>query len=261
MDLVAEQTGGKAFYGSNDITQAVRTVVEQGSDYYTISYTPTNHRYDGGFRKIHVKVAGHGYRVAHRSGYFAEDPNRPSEKTEAVLQGLSVAGMMHGAPESRQIPFQARVVPIGEPKTVNTADIGIKKEAKNAPTTTRLQHYSVDFAIPANSLRFLPQPEGSFRGNFRLLANSYDPDGKGLLQAASTAVADLKPDRYKEVLSEGFRLRQELDVPADATFLRLGVADVTSSTIGTLEIPLPVPVPKDSAIARRAGTLPPVEPE
>jgi len=261
MDLVAEQTGGKAFYGSNDVTQAVRTVVEQGTDYYTLSYTPTNRRYDGRFRKIHVKVSGRGYRIAHRSGYYAEDPNRPPEKTEAVLRSLSVAGMMHGAPESRQIPFQARIVPIGEPKTVNAAEVGIRREGKNAPTTIRLQHYSVDFAIPASSLRFDPQAEGSFHGNFRLLANSYDRDGRGLLQAASTAVADLKADRYRAVLSEGFRLRQELDVPADASFLRLGVADLASSNIGTLELPLPVPIPKDSAIARRAGTLPPVEPE
>jgi len=261
MDLVAEQTGGKAFYGSNDLTQAVRTVVEQSTDYYTLSYTPTNHRYDGRFRKIHVKVSGHGYKVAHRSGYFAEDPNRPAEETEAVLQSLSVAGMMHGAPESRQIPFEARIVPVGEPKTVNAAEVGIKKEGKNAPATIRLQHYSVDFAIPASSLRFVAQPEGDFRGNFRLLANSYDPEGKGLLQAASTAVADLNPDRYRVVLSDGFRLRQELDVPVDAGFLRIGVADVASSNIGTLEVPLPVPLPKEGGFARRFGRLPPVEPE
>jgi len=261
MDLVAEQTGGKAFYGSNDVTQAVRTVVEQGTDYYTLSYTPTNRRYDGRFRKIRVRVSGHGYRIAHRSGYYAEDPNRPAEKTDVVLRSLSVAGMMHGAPESRQIPFQARVVPIGEPRTVNATEFGIRREGKNAATTIRLQHYSVDYAIPASSLRFEPQPEGDFHGTFRLLANSYDPAGRGLLQAASTAVADLKPERYKVVLSEGFRLRQELDVPVDASFLRLGVADVSSSTIGTVELPLPVPVPKDSAIARRTGSLPPVEPE
>jgi VWFA-related protein len=261
MDLVAEQTGGKAFYGSNDLTQAVRTVVEQGTDYYTISYTPMNHRYDGHFRKIRVKVAGHGYRIAHRSGYYAEDPSRPQEKTEAVLQSLSMAGMLHGAPESRQIPFQARVIPVGEPRTVDSAEVGIKNRLKSNPATIRLQHYSVDFAIPANSLRFVPQAEGSFRGNFRLLANSYDLDGQGLLQAASTATADLRPDRYRAVLSEGFRLRQEFDVPVNASFLRLGVADLVSSNIGTLELPLPVSIPKESSIARRSGGLPPIEPE
>jgi VWFA-related protein len=261
MDLVAEQTGGKAFYGSNDITQAVRTVVEQGTDYYTVSYTPTNHRYDGRFRKIRVKVSGRGYRIAHRSGYYAEDPNRPPEKSEAILRGLSVAGMMHGAPESRQIPFETRIVPIGEPKTVNAQEAGIRREGKNVPSTVRLQHYRVDYAIPVASLRFDPQPEGSFHGSFRLLANSYSADGQGMLQAATTAVADLKPENYRSILSEGLRLRQEFDIPADASFLRLGVADMTTSYIGTLELPLPVPVPKNDPAARRAGSLPPVEPD
>ena len=261
MDLVAEQTGGKAFYGSNDITQAVRTVVEQGSDYYTVSYTPSNRKYDGRFRKIRVRLAGRGYRVAHRSGYYAEDPNRPPEKSEAVLRSLSVAGMMHGAPESRQIPFEARVIAVGEPKTVNTKDVGILREGKNSPTTLRLQHYQIDYAIPGGALRFDAQPDGGFHGSFRLLANSYSADGQGMLQAASTAVADLKPENYHHILSEGLRLRQEFDVPTDAGFLRLGVADVSSSSIGTLELPLPVPAPKNDPLARKEGALPPVEPE
>lgn len=260
MDLVAEQTGGKAFF-SNDILGAVRTVVEQGSDYYTVSYSPTNRKYDGRFRKIKVHVAGKGYRIAHRSGYYAEDPNRPSEKADAVLKSLSVAGMMHGAPESRQIPFETRIVPVGEPRTVNAQEAGIRREGKDAPTTIKLQHYRVDYAIPVASLRFDAKPEGNFHGTFRLLANSYAADGQGLLQAASTAVADLKPDNYRSVLSEGLRLQQELDVPADASFLRLGVADMANSSIGTLELPLPIPVPKNDPLARKEGSLPPVEPD
>jgi VWFA-related protein len=261
MDLVAEQTGGKAFYGSNDISQAIRTVVEQGTDYYTVSYTPTNRSYDGRFRKIRVRVSGHGYRIAHRSGYYAEDSNRLPEKSEAILRSLSVAGMMHGAPESRQIPFQTRIIPIGEPKTVNAKDAGILREGKNTTSTIRLQHYQVDYAIPGASLRFDPRPEGGFHGSFRLLANSYSAAGQGMLQAASTAVADLQPENYRTVLSEGLRLRHELDVPADASFLRLGVADLGSGYIGTLEFPLPVIVPKNDPTTRRNGSLPPVEPE
>jgi hypothetical protein len=261
MDLVAEQTGGKAFYGSNDITRAMRTVGEQGTDYYTLSYTPSNRKYDGRFRKIRVQVSGRGYRLAHRSGYFAEDPSRPPEKSEAVLRSMSVAGMMHGAPESRQIPFEALVVPVGEPKTVSAAEVGVRSVGRNASSMIRLQHYSVDYAIPAATLRFDPNPAGDFHGSFRLLANSYDTDGRGLLQTASTAVADLKPDRYRTVLTEGFRIRQELDVPADASFLRLGVADLASTNIGTLELPLPVPIPKGDPMGRKSRALPPVEPE
>ena len=174
------------------------------------------------------------------------------------MRSMSVAGMMHGAPESRQIPFQARVVPIGEPIAVNGADHGIRT---NAPGTVRMQHYRVDYAIAASSLRFDLSSEGGFKGSFRLLANSYGADGQGILQAASTAVADLRPENYRAVLSQGLRLRQEFDVPANASFLRLGVADLSSSYIGTLELPLPVPIPKSDPMSRREGSLPPVEPE
>jgi len=261
MDLVAEQTGGKAYYGSNDITDALRATVEQGSDYYTISYTPSNRKYDGRFRKIHVKVEGHNRRVAHRSGYYAEDPNRLPEKSEQVLQTASLAGMMHGAPESRQIPFEVRLVPLGEPKTVSTSEVGIRAQGKNAPTTIKLQRYSVDYAISAGSLRFDPGPEGNMHGNFRLLANSFDSEGKSLLQAASTAAADLRPVNYRSVLSDGFRLHQELDVPADASYLRLGIGDLTTTYIGTLELPLPVRATKEDPLARKEKALPPVEPE
>ena len=261
MDLVAEQTGGKAFYGSNDVSQAVRTVVEQGADYYTVSYSPTNRKYDGRFRKIRVKVNGRGLRIAHRSGYYAEDPNHPTEKSDEVMRNLNMAGMLHGAPESRQIPFETRIVPVGEPKTVNAKEAGIQREGKNAPTTVKLQRYRIDFAIPAASLRFDSRPEGKFHGSFRILVNSYSPDGQGILQASTTAVADLKPENYRSVLSEGLRLHQEFDVPADAGYLRLGVADMSSSYIGTLELPLPIAVPKNDPSVRREGSLPPVEPD
>ena len=56
-------------------------------------------------------------------------------------------------------------------------------------------------------------------------------------------------------------MRREMDVPADATFLRLGVQDLASANIGTLELPLPVPEPKDDPLARRESALPPVEPD
>lgn len=261
MDLVAEQTGGKAFFGSNDITEALRTTVEQGADYYTLSYTPSNRKYDGRFRKIQVKVAEHGYRVAHRSGYYADDPNRLPAKTAAVLQSMSTAGMMHGSPESRQIPFEVRIVPVGEPRTVSAAEFGVRQEGKNAPATSKLQHYSVHFAISAAQLRFDPGPEGHFHGKFRLLANSFDDEGQPLLQKASTAVADLQPANYQMILADGLRLRQELDVPVNAGFLRLGVGDLTSSYIGTLEFPLPIPVAKDDPLSRKDNAMPPVEPQ
>ena len=261
MDLVAEQTGGKAFYGSNDIEDALHTIVEQGADYYTISYTPSNRKYDGRFRTIRVNVAGRKYRVSHRSGYYAEDPKRLPESSDAIVRNLSQAGMTHGAPESRQIPFEVRLVPVGEPRIVNASEAGVREQGRNAPMTIKLQRYNLDYAISAAALRFDPGPEGNLHGSFRLLANSFDSEGRTLMQATSTAVADFEPHNYPNVLAEGLRLQQQVDVPVDAGFLRLGVGDMANNYTGTLELPLPISVPKNDPLIRTGKTLPPVEPE
>src|SRR5882762_10437590 len=46
MEQVAADTGGKAFLNSNGLEEAIKTAVDEGSHYYTFSYTPTNRRYD-----------------------------------------------------------------------------------------------------------------------------------------------------------------------------------------------------------------------
>ena len=275
MDAVAEQTGGKAFYGTNDIADAVKRTVEQASDYYSLSYSPTNRKYDGGFRKIRLKLARRGYQVSYRAGYYADDPNLPPKNREALLKSLSMAGMTPGSPQSRQIPFEVRVVPVGSPKTgtpnqpqpeIAKADSAKEKnkgqdKGSVAPSAVKLQHYVVDFAISASQLRFEAGPEGNMHGKFQLLANSFDNDGHPMSRAANTASAEVKPADYGQVLTAGIRLRQELDVPAEASYLRLGVEDLTSPHIGTVELALPVPALSDDPTGRKDRVLPPVEPD
>ena len=52
MNSVAEQTGGKAFYNTNDLNKAIRDSMEDGSTYYTLGYYPENKNWDGRFRRI-----------------------------------------------------------------------------------------------------------------------------------------------------------------------------------------------------------------
>jgi VWFA-related protein len=54
MDLIAKDTGGAAFYGTNSLTDALDQVTDQGSNFYTLTYTSTNLATDGRFRKIQV---------------------------------------------------------------------------------------------------------------------------------------------------------------------------------------------------------------
>ena len=51
MDVIADETGGKAIYGSNSLADALDRVASHGSHFYTLTYT-TNLASDGRFRKI-----------------------------------------------------------------------------------------------------------------------------------------------------------------------------------------------------------------
>ncbi|HWZ97890.1 MAG TPA: VWA domain-containing protein [Candidatus Dormibacteraeota bacterium] len=71
MRILAERTGGKAFYDTNDLSGAIRRAMNDSRATYVLSYSPASVRWDGSFHEIKVKVAAPGAQVRARSGYFA----------------------------------------------------------------------------------------------------------------------------------------------------------------------------------------------
>jgi VWFA-related protein len=260
MNLLAQGTGGKAFYNSNAIEDAIATAVEQGTNYYTLSYTSANKNYDGRFRKIKVSLAQKGYHLHYRPGYFADDPHAPAKNASA--RDLGLAAMQHGSPQSRQILFAARVVPVGPKKKVDSAGSTLIASRKKTvlPAAGEVQHYVINFAVDSSRVRFIPQENGDHNSTLNLMMAAYDQDGQQLTGQSSVWAGSLNPAAYKDVLSGGVRIEQQLDVPVQAVSLRLGIADQMSNFLGTLELPLPVPVPTDTP---RIGkhSLPEIEPD
>jgi VWFA-related protein len=260
MDQVAADTGGKAFYGTNGILDAIEAAADQGSHYYSLSYIPSNRKYDGGFRKIRVSLDQKGYHLAYRQGYYAVDPNAPLKDMNDPARRIGLAAMQQGSPQSHQIVFAVRVIPLGKPRKVDAATATPVKK-KNAPAgPVEMQHYGIDYAVDPAHLLFTPNAAGLYHGVMDFMVTAFNDDGRLVASLASTAASDLKPANYKDVMMGGFRLHQELDVPVDAASLRLGVEDGTSNRIGTLEIPLPVPVPPEMPRAE-VRTLPEIEPD
>ena len=67
MQAMAEDTGGHAFINTNGLTQAVEEAIENGSNYYTLTYAPTNAVWDSRFRAIKVKVDQPGVKLNYRN--------------------------------------------------------------------------------------------------------------------------------------------------------------------------------------------------
>ncbi len=258
---VAAATGGKAFYNSNGIGDAIETAVRQGSNYYTLSYSPANQNYDGKFRKIKVALAEKGYALHYRPGYFAES-DAPSE-AELARRARAVA-MQHGSPQSRQLLFSATVVPVGPKKKLERASLGEVLLASNKmpilPATVEAQHYSVDYLLKAADLKFTPRANGNYRNSLVLMIASYDSEGRMIGGRSTLGISELQSSEYNQVISREVTLHTELDVPVAAVSLRLGLQDEMSKHIGTVEIGLPLPTsPKTPR--QRVDPLPEIEPD
>ncbi len=259
----ATTTGGKAFYNTNGISQAIALAAEQGSNYYTLSYNPSNRNYDGKFRKIKVQLAEKGYTLHYRQGYYADDARFTAKDAEIARRTRAVA-MQHGSPLSHQLVFSARVVPVGGKKKIDRARLGPTPPApKNAAAPSaqvEVQRYNIDYTFDGSELRFLPQQNASFRNTLTLMAASFDGEGRMISAASDVGTNDLQPAAYEKVIAGQFGVQQEVDVPLEAASLRIGIQDQMSNHLGTVDIALPVPPPAD-APRRVKNRLPEIEPD
>ena len=91
MKELAILTGGKAFFGSNDIRNAMRRAFDDGRYAYTIGFYPQHGNWNGQFRELKVKVQAAGVRLRYRRGYLAFADRSDAEAVVGV--GLQEAAM------------------------------------------------------------------------------------------------------------------------------------------------------------------------
>jgi VWFA-related protein len=259
----AVATGGKAFFNTNDIREAIATANEQGSNYYSFSYTSTNKIYDGKFRKIKVQFDHKGYKLYYRQGYFADEVNAASKEAQLARNAIATA-MHYGSPPAREVQFSVRVWPVGGKKKMDRAVIGEVKTASKKkdpqPTQVEAQHYVVDYTLDGSALRFIPQQNGSQHNSLALMITSFNSDGCMLAGLSTRAQSDLQPEVYKKIINGEVGFQQEVDIPVEATSMRLGLQDQMSNHLGTVDVPLPVP-PDPNAPRIAKNKLPEIEPD
>ena len=71
MATLSSDTGGKAFFDSNDFAPAFAQVQKDTSAYYAIGFHSTNPARDGKYRKLTVKMKRPGVKLEYRPGYYA----------------------------------------------------------------------------------------------------------------------------------------------------------------------------------------------
>jgi VWFA-related protein len=212
MDSVAEQTGGKAFYNTNDLNKAIRDSMEDGSTYYTLGYYPENKDWDGRFRRISVKINRPGIKLHYRQGFYAVEPKNYAKQDPKILAVDMGSALDISNPVSTGLPFQAVVIP---------------------PSAQNGNKVNINFGVDPHAVGFQLKDDGLQHAAVDCGVRVYSKTGESLKLQGNTFNAALAPEQYQKVMKAIFPCNQSLELPPGEYLLRLAVRDTNNGLIGT----------------------------
>jgi len=261
MEAVAEATGGIAYYNTNDLRAAVGKAIQNGANYYTISYVPPSLAYDGRYHSINVKVDRPDVHLGYRKGYNADDiasnaitPELTLATTAPEPYGNNMAASMgRGVPTSSQLLFDVRVEPSTTP--AKPTDPPVLGTLDPKLTGKALVRYDFQYVFPARQLTFASGPNGAHNGSVEFDVVAYDVYGKRITALSQTIKLPLTAEQYQQMVKSQtpFQFFQQIDLPPGEMFIRVGVLDGVSDKVGTTEIPLTVHKKPAAAAAAPGG--------
>jgi VWFA-related protein len=252
MQEMADATGGHAFYNTNGLAQAVAAAISDGSNFYTLTYTPSNFNRDGKFRKIKVQLARQGFTLSYRHGYYADDPDKspptlegPSSKsavtdaavtnaTPTAIQGLRSA-VMRGSPTPTEILMKIAVLPTAPPTQTedNPAPGNVLADKVHGP----FRRYSISYAINPSDITFLRAADGKIHSNFEIAVFVFNPDGVLVNTVSNALHISSTLDELKKNVARGIQYNQQISAPAKGVyFLRIVVHDIPRNRFGAVEV-------------------------
>jgi len=86
LGTLSADTGGKAFFDSNDFAPAFQQVQHDTEAYYILGFRSTNPAWDGGFRHLTVKLNRSDVKLEYRPGYYAPADFQHSKTEDRELQ-------------------------------------------------------------------------------------------------------------------------------------------------------------------------------
>ncbi len=231
MEQLARDTGGQAIYNTNGLNDALTRVVNNGTRYYSLAYSPSKANMDGKYRHIQVKLVTRKETLAYRRGYYAEDTQADSGQKRNLDPLMQLMG--RNLPDYTQIVYKVLVQPTNPQPPPGAPRAGSNAELKGAIT-----RYGVDFAVSVDDLRIESGSDGSRHGNIEVMLIAYDPQGEPLNLVVGRSKIRIPAKDYADVQRSGLQIHKEIDVPQGEAFLRTGIYDLESNSGGTLGLPL-----------------------
>lgn len=215
MNVMAEETGGLFFRGTNDITAALAAAVEDQEEYYLIGFQPDDDTFEKSkgaakFHRIEVKVKKPGVKARYRKGFFGvTDEERITKERPAILTAM-------------MSPFKSVEVPVRMTPV-------LRLDGKQVAGILRaLVH--IDIA----GFAFQENPQGQRETQLEAAIYLFDLDGQVVENLVKTYQIRLGKDAYQKALSSGLVQELEVGIAKPGSYqLRAAIRDPANERSGS----------------------------
>lgn len=212
---LAQKTGGKAVYGSNDVAGEIEEAIADTDLTYTLGFYSTEETRNAQQHSLRVNVKRSGVEARYRQTYSDDGLRQPV--TDKLRNG-TLSGWMQQPLDSTEIPIFAGASPVAH----------------------RPGYYEVAVKVDVGAIR-LEEKNGRFVGSIELaIGPDVEKKTKGLRQ---TIAINLKPETLPNILANGFVVVNQIRAANDkgkllSKRLHVVVMDNATAKAGSVRIPI-----------------------
>ncbi len=209
MEEFAARTGGKGYFNRNDLDRGMRLALDDQVKSYTLGYYAPGADGPPGLHRIKVQVKRSGVTLRYRTSYFQDAAGSTGAENFKTIVSRAFLS-----------PVDATAIPLGAraARRLGTLELRITVDAGKLEWTQQSDHWDSEIEV---LMRF-SSGVGTQTG-----------------EISAKKISDKMPSEdYLRTLRSGLSLATVLQIPSDATSLRIVVLDSPSAKKGTLTIPL-----------------------
>jgi VWFA-related protein len=212
LNALARDTGGEAFFNTNDTTGAMGRALDDNQVYYAIAYYPTSEESEKKFRKITIKIKNHPeYVVRAQRGYLPADSLKKTKEEEARTPQQRFVNAILAPLPMTAIPLTA---------TASFAEL----PGDNAQVTLKIH-------IDGKSLSY-HEVNGRFQCEAEIVTMIFNSEGKRVDLKSEILRMNLTPPRLEVAKENGFQYVRRIPLKPGLYQARVGIREISKNQSG-----------------------------
>ncbi|RXS98144.1 VWA domain-containing protein [Silvibacterium dinghuense] len=215
MATLSSDTGGKAFFDSNDFSPAFERVQRDTSAYYVIGFRSTDTRKDGRYRRLTIKVNRPDVKLEYRPGYYAP------------------ADFLHSNREDRERQLEDELA-----SDLPATDVAVYLQALYFRTDETHYFVPVSLVVPGSQIPFVKGGDKD-KATLDIIGEVKEASGRSIGQARQTV--KLSIDQAQQVRQKNVQYSTGFTLPIGKYHLKFVVRENETGRMGSFEADIQVP--------------------